>query len=70
MRTLCNDQFGLHLSLFDMTQPIDTWLDSLDLIEFVMECEKHFQITISDEAIESLSTFNDLVNLIANAIAK
>ncbi len=38
--------------------------DSLDLVEIVMRVEEECAVTITDEEIEGLSTFGDLVALV------
>ena len=42
----------------------DLGADSLDVVEFVMEVEKEFDITISDEAAAKLETVGDAVKYI------
>ncbi|MBQ3785362.1 MAG: acyl carrier protein [Alphaproteobacteria bacterium] len=49
----------------------DLGADSLDVVEFVMEVEKEFNITIPDEEATKLSTVGDAVKYIdAHAKAK
>lgn len=40
----------------------DLGADSLDIVEFVMEVEKEFSITIPDEDIENIRTVGSIVN--------
>ncbi len=42
----------------------DLGADSLDVVEFVMEVEKEFNITISDEDATKLNTVGDAVKYI------
>lgn len=42
----------------------DLWLDQMDLIELVMECEKQYEIAISDTEADRVQTVNDMVQLI------
>ncbi len=42
----------------------DLGADSLDVVEFVMEVEKEFDITIPDEAAAKLETVGDAVKYI------
>ncbi len=42
----------------------DLGADSLDVVEFVMEVEKEFDITISDEDATKLNTVGDAVKYI------
>lgn len=46
------------------TRISDTSMDSLDQVEFIMEVEKAFSITIPDETAEGFDTFQDLVNFV------
>ena len=48
----------------------DLGADSLDVVEFVMEVEKEFNITIPDEAATKLATVGDAVAYIDEAQAK
>lgn len=42
----------------------DLYVDSLDLIDIVIECEKEFGYPITDDKVQNLKTVGDLVNLI------
>ncbi len=42
----------------------DLGADSLDVVEFVMEIEKEFDVTVSDEDAMSLKTVGDAVKFI------
>ncbi len=42
----------------------DIMTDSLDKVSVIMEIEKFFGISISEEEIESLETIGDLVDLV------
>lgn len=42
----------------------DLEMDSLDVMQAVMECEREFDITFSDNEVNSLVTVEDLVNQI------
>ena len=44
--------------------------DSLDVVELVMEFEKEFGITISDDATQKISTVGDTVAYITEALTK
>lgn len=63
---LLNQEIDLQGKLADR---ISNHIDSLELIEVVIECEKHFAISISNEALEVLVTFEDLITVIENAKA-
>ena len=42
----------------------DLYIDSLDLVEIIIECEKEFSYPITDDKVQNLKTVGDLVNLI------
>lgn len=42
----------------------DLYVDSLDLIEIIIECEQEFGYPIKDDKAQNLKTAGDLVNLI------
>ena len=42
----------------------DLYMDSLDLIEIIIECEEEFGYPIRDDKVQNLKTVGDLVNLI------
>lgn len=42
----------------------DTFDDSLDLVEIIIECEQEFGYPIKDDKVQNLKTVGDLVNLI------
>lgn len=42
----------------------DLYIDSLDLIEIIIECEQEFGYPIKDDKVQNLKTVEDLVNLI------
>ena len=42
----------------------DLYIDSLDLVEIIIECEKEFGYPITDDKVQNLKTVGDLVNLI------
>jgi acyl carrier protein len=46
----------------------DLGLDSLDIIEIIMELEKEYIITIPDEFHEKVSTVNDAIEYITKLI--
>ena len=39
-------------------------LDSLDMVEFVMELEEEFDITVEDSAAESWQTVGDIISYV------
>lgn len=54
---------------FSLDDPWERHLNSLDLVALVVECEREFQVTITDEQAEGIDTFNDLVTIIHDAKA-
>jgi acyl carrier protein len=48
----------------------DLGADSLDIVEFVMEVEKEFNITIPDDAATKLETVGDAVKYIEENMKK
>lgn len=42
----------------------DLYIDSLDLVEIIIECEQKFGYPIKDDKVQNLKTVEDLVNLI------
>lgn len=44
----------------------DLGMDSLNLIEVVMEVESEFNICIPDDMVEEIESVNDLYKLVAN----
>jgi acyl carrier protein len=44
----------------------DLGMDSLDVTELVMNCEREFKVTINDEEYANFTTVGELANLIAS----
>lgn len=42
----------------------DLYIDSLDLVEIIIECEQEFGYPIKDDKVQNLKIVEDLVNLI------
>lgn len=55
---IVNDVLGVE-DTFD-----DLYIDSLDLVEIIIECEQEFGYPIKDDKVQNLKTVGDLVNLI------
>ncbi len=48
----------------------DLYIDSLDLVEIIIECENEFSYSITDDKVQNLKTVGDLVNLIKDLDSK
>ena len=59
---IVNDVLGVEASVEDTFD--DLYVDSLDLVEIIIECEQEFGYPIKDDKAQNLKTVGDLVNLI------
>lgn len=59
---IVNDVLGVEASVEDTFD--DLYVDSLDLVEIIIECEQEFGYPIKDDKDQNLKTVGDLVNLI------
>lgn len=59
---IVNDVLGVEASVEDTFD--DLYIDSLDLVEIIIECEQEFGYPIKDDKVQNLKTVGDLVNLI------
>ena len=59
---IVNDVLGVEASVEDTFD--DLYVDSLDLVEMIIECEQEFGYPIKDDKVQNLKTVGDLVNLI------
>ena len=59
---IVNDVLGVEATEEDTFE--DLYMDSLDLVEIIIECEKEFGYPITDDKVQNLKTVEDLVNLI------
>lgn len=59
---IVNDILGIEATEEDTFE--DLYMDSLDLVEIIIECEKEFGYPITDDKVQNLKTVEDLVNLI------
>ena len=64
------EQLGLHKSeiTYESTFDNDLNADSLATVEFIMECEDEFDITIPDEEAEKIQTVRDAIDYITKAV--
>lgn len=59
---IVNDVLGVEATEKDTFE--DLYMDSLDLVEIIIECEQEFSYPITDDKVQNLKTVEDLVNLI------
>ena len=59
---IVNDVLGVEASVEDTFD--DLYVDSLNLVEIIIECEQEFGYPIKDDKVQNLKTVGDLVNLI------
>lgn len=59
---IVNDILGVEATEEDTFE--DLYMDSLDLVEIIIECEQEFSYPITDDKVQNLKTVGDLVNLI------
>ena len=61
---IINEELGVEATEEDTFE--DLYMDSLDLVEIIIECEKEFSYPITDDKAQNLKTVGDLVNLITD----
>lgn len=62
-------QLGIQIQPTEYTNVLrDMGVDSLDLMELVITTEQQFNITITNHEVDTLGTFNDLVQLVTKKI--
>ena len=61
---IINEELGVEATEEDTFE--DLYMDSLDLVEIIIECEQEFGYPITDDKVQNLKTVEDLVNLIKN----
>ena len=59
---IINEELGVEATEEDTFE--DLYMDSLDLVEIIIECEEEFGYSITDDKVQNLKTVEDLVNLI------
>lgn len=66
VKKLISNQFGIELKdIKDSSNLVsDLGLDSLDAIELIMACEEEFSIEISDDEVEKIETFEDIITFL------
>ena len=59
---IINEELGVEATEEDTFE--DLYMDSLDLVEIIIECEQEFGYPITDDKVQNLKTVEELVNLI------
>ena len=59
---IINEELGVEATEEDTFE--DLYIDSLDLVEIIIECEQEFGYPITDDKVQNLKTVGDLVDLI------
>lgn len=59
---IINEELGIEATEEDTFE--DLYMDSLDLVEIIIECEQEFGYPITDDKVQNLKTVGDLVDLI------
>lgn len=62
------DTFALDEVTDESNMRNDLHMDSLDTLEFVMECEKEYNIVISDSETETIRTVGEAIDLIVSKL--
>lgn len=65
---LIEKEFDIHDINKDMNIQKDFNVDSISLLEFIMDIEEEFDIEIEDEDLESLETVGDLISYIEKLV--
>lgn len=65
---IINEELGVEATEEDTFE--DLYMDSLDLVEIIIECEQEFGYPITDDKVQNLKTVGDLVNLIKDLYNK
>ena len=70
VKEILADKFGVTINTLDNSTSFtyDLGIDSLDMMEALMEIERQFNITISDEDAEKLETVNALLIYISQQL--
>ena len=68
VKEIASDTFGFEQEDISLETKIreDLGADSLDEIEFVMELERNFNVTITDDKVEEMLTIQDVVKTLQN----
>ena len=60
------NHFDIDLDHIKPSDNIHNQLDSIDLIDLVMEIEKTYEVPIPDSVVEGFNTYDDIINYLAN----
>ncbi len=70
-KVLAKSTSNLKLSKSNMDKTIkELGLDSLELMEIIVQIEEEFKITLDDEKLVNLKTPNDLIKLVESTLNK
>ena len=70
-KVLAKSTSNLKLSKSNMDKTIkELGLDSLELMEIIVQIEEEFKITLDDEILVNLKTPNDLIKLVESTLNK
>lgn len=66
VKNLILEKLGISERDYNLTSDFreDWGCDSLEVVELIMECEKEFNLSIPDEAVEHIRNAQDLLNYI------
>lgn len=67
---IISEELDIDVSTISLEADIreDFNVDSLDLVDIIMDIEDEFQVEVPDEALEELITVNDVVEYIRDSI--
>lgn len=63
---ILDEHFQLDVNSIKTSDDFHQELDSLDLIDLVMQIEKTYNISILDNVIEEFNTYDDIINYLTN----
>jgi acyl carrier protein len=64
--SILDNHLQLDVDYIETSDSIHNQLDSIDLIDLVMEIEKSYEVSIPDNIVEGFNTYDDIINYLAN----
>jgi acyl carrier protein len=64
--SILDNHLQLDVDYIETSDSIHNQLDSIDLIDLVMEIEKSYEVSIPDNVVEGFNTYDDIINYLAN----